>query len=315
MWWFYGLLTVIILIGSYFVIAYTLFNLLFRRTLAIKPVYNLMKPLFGQHFQKHVPALRETQQFYKDLPGEEITIESNNINLKGIFYENKESNKIIIFVHGYYSNGSHDIGYVGKIHQDLGVSLLLIDQRGCDKSEGKYTSLGNFERFDVREWLFYLEKRFGDTKDLYLHGVSMGAATSIMVTGLNGLPKSFKGVIADCGFSGTKGVMLYAGKRLLRIRPKRLFWGVNFYARLYAGFNLKDANVTEELKKNQSIPILFIHGENDHFVPYSMSVTNYEAMPGENKKLVSFPNAEHCESYLTDSERYFTEVRDFINGK
>ncbi len=311
MWWPYALLAVILLIGAYFVFAFTTFNILFRRPLPVPIVY--MQPLFTKNFKKHVPEIKKAQLFYKELAGEKISIESSNVKLSGVFYENKESNKIVVFVHGYYSHGLHDIGYLGRLYQDLGVSLLIIDQRSCGESEGKFSSFGIFERFDVREWLFYLEKRFNGQKDVYLHGVSMGAATSLMVTALNGLPQSFKGVIADCGYSGTKGVLLYVGKRILKIRPSFLFWGVNIFARVQGGFNLKEMKVSQELKKNESIPVLFIHGTDDNFVPFNMSVKNFKALSVKDKKLVSIVGAEHCGSYLENHELYFNEVKSFID--
>lgn len=311
MWWPYVLIAVVLLIAAYFIFAYMTFNVFFRRPLPVPKVY--IRPLFDKDFKKHVPEIKRTQHFYGEVVGEKVSIISSGVKLSGTFYENKESKKIIVFVHGYYSDGLYDIGYLGKLHQDLGVSLLIIDQRSCGDSEGKFTSFGIFERFDVREWLFYIEKRFNGEKDVYLHGVSMGAATSLLVTTLNGLPQSFKGVIADCGYSGTKGVMLYVGKRILKIRPSFLFWGVNIFARKLAGFNLKEMKVSQELKKNDTIPTLLIHGIDDKFVPFNMSVKNFKALAVKDKKLVAVPEAEHCGSYLEDRELYFKEVEKFIN--
>jgi fermentation-respiration switch protein FrsA (DUF1100 family) len=192
------------------------------------------------------------------------------------------------------------------------VSLLIIDQRANGASQGVYTTLGAMERFDIREWIFYIDKRFNGKKDIYLHGVSMGAATSLLVTALNGLPRSFKGVIADCGYSRTNGVLLYAGKRIYKIRPKILYMGINLFARFFAGFNLNKVKISKELKKNKTIPILFIHGSADVFVPYNMSVKNYKATPAP-KKLIRIEGAAHCESYLLNPALYTKEVKEFLN--
>lgn len=310
MWWLWIVGGVILLIGAYFWLVVIAFNILFRRPLSKKIYY--FKPFFGDHFNKHSAEIEAVQTYFTAKEHEDVYVVSNTAKLHARFYENPKSNKIVIFVHGYYSYGLHDIGYVGKIHEDLGVSLLLVDERACGESEGKYTSLGILERFDIREWIFYLNARFNGEKEIYLHGVSMGAATSLLVTGLPGLPPSFKGVIADCGFSRTNGVMLFAGNRLLKIRPKMLMWGINILARLFAGFNLNSVKVSSELKKNTTIPILFIHGTIDRFVPYNMSVKNYKSVGVEKKKLVSIYGAEHCESYLVDRDLYLKEVRRFI---
>ncbi len=311
MWTPWLILAALILIGGYFFLTFSTFKILFGRPIKVPKVYT--KPLFGKKFNDHVPEIRKNQLFYRELVGEKVTIQNDKIKLSGIFYENKESKKIIVFVHGFYSYGLFDIGYVGKLHQDLGVSLLIIDQRACGESGGKFSSLGILERYDVRAWLSYLDNRFNSEKDLYLHGVSMGAATSLMVTALSDLPQSFKGVIADCGYSRTKGVMLYVGKKLLKVRPIFTFWGINIYARALGKFNFKETKVSDELKKNHTIPLLFIHGVDDNFVPFNMSVKNFKKAAVAKKKLVSFAGGEHCGSYLKDRELYFKEVRDFIN--
>ena len=101
------------------------------------------------------------------------------------------------------------------LYDDLNVSLLVIDQRAAGESEGVYTSFGALERFDIREWIFYLNGRYNGEKEIYLHGISMGAATSLLVTALAALPPSFKGVVADCGFSRTDVTLLL--KRCLRL--------------------------------------------------------------------------------------------------
>ncbi len=304
-----GILAFLIVSTYAWVVALT-FGVLFRRPLTQKQLY--LKPLFGKDFIRHLDTIKYQIGLIAARPFEEVSIMSGNLRLKGKFFENKQSNKVVIFVHGYYSSGMKDIGYLGKLYEDLKVSLLIIDQRANGASQGVYTTLGAMERFDIREWTFYIDKRFNGKKDIYLHGVSMGAATSLLVTALNGLPRSFKGVIADCGYSRTNGVLLYAGKRIYKIRPKILYMGINLFARFFAGFNLNKVKISKELKKNKTIPILFIHGSADVFVPYNMSVKNYKATPAP-KKLIRIEGAAHCESYLLNPALYTKEVKEFLN--
>ena len=228
-WPLFVLSAALLLIIGYVIGVGVTFGVVFGRRIVTKTVY--LKPFFGKDFNKHIKAIEKTRNDYENRPYEVVSIVSSDLTLKGRFYENKKSNKVIVFVHGYYSFGANDIGFLGSLFDDLGVSLLLIDQRGCGESEGRYTSLGILERFDVREWIFYLDKRFAGKKDIYLHGVSMGAATSLLVSALPGLPPSCKGVIADCGYSRINGVLLHAGNRLFRIRPKFLTWSINLYGK------------------------------------------------------------------------------------
>lgn len=299
-----------LIISTYAWVVAIAFGVLFRRPLTQRQLY--LKPLFGKEFIRHLDTIKHQIGLIAARPFEEVSIMSGNLRLKGKFFENKDSHKVVIFVHGYYSSGMKDIGYLGKLYEDLKVSLLIIDQRANGASQGVYTTLGAMERFDIREWIFYIDKRFNGKKDIYLHGVSMGAATSLLVTALNGLPRSFKGVIADCGYSRTNGVLLYAGKRIYKIRPKILYMGINLFARFFAGFNLNKVKISKELKKNIKIPILFIHGSADVFVPYNMSVKNFKATPAP-KKLIRVEGAAHCESYLLNPVLYTKEVKEFLN--
>ena len=304
-----GILAFLIISTYVWVVAIT-FGVLFRRPLTQRQLY--LKPLFGKEFIRHLDTIKHQIGLIAARPFEEVSIMSGNLRLKGKFFEYKDSHKVVIFVHGYYSSGMKDIGYLGKLYEDLKVSLLIIDQRANGASQGVYTTLGAMEKFDIREWIFYIDKRFNGEKDIYLHGVSMGAATSLLVTALNGLPRSFKGVIADCGYSRTNGVLLYAGKRIYKIRPKILYMGINLFARFFAGFNLNKVKISKELKKNIKIPILFIHGSADVFVPYNMSVKNFKATPAP-KKLIRVEGAAHCESYLLNPVLYTKEVKEFLN--
>lgn len=312
-WVFIGIaIAVFLIISTYIWIVTITFGLLFRRPITKKQVY--LRPLFGEGFNRHTESIKKTQEYFAGKKHENVSIVSSNIVLRGKFFEKPKSDKIVIFIHGYYSSGMRDIGYFGDLYKNLNVSLLIIDQRANGRSEGMYSTLGAMERFDIREWIFYLNTRYQGKKDIYLHGVSMGAATSLLVTSLQYLPLSFKGVIADCGYSSTNGVLLYAGKRLVKIRPKLLMWGMNFFARFFAGFYLNKVKVAKELRKNNEIPILFLHGTDDRFVPFNMSVKNYKASSSP-KKLVAFEGAGHCESYLINSELYTKEVKEFLNVK
>ena len=67
-----------------------------------------------------------------------------------------------------------------------------------------------------------------------------------------------------------------------------------------------------EAVKHAAVPILIIHGEDDRFVPASMS----EPMAAANPALVTrrtFPSAGHGMSYITDTPRYQALTQAFID--
>ena len=66
----------------------------------------------------------------------------------------------------------------------------------------------------------------------------------------------------------------------------------------------------DALKENR-IPILFIHGKADHYVPHEMTLQNYEACTSE-KRLVLVEGAGHGTSYLQDKPLVEKELADFF---
>ena len=78
----------------------------------------------------------------------------------------------------------------------------------------------------------------------------------------------------------------------------------------YAGYELDECNAREEVKKAK-VPILFLHGDADTFVPCSMVHELYGACVSE-KKLVIIEGAGHVESCYRDAEKYQGAIVDFI---
>jgi fermentation-respiration switch protein FrsA (DUF1100 family) len=77
-----------------------------------------------------------------------------------------------------------------------------------------------------------------------------------------------------------------------------------------SGYELDECNARVEVAKSR-IPILFIHGSEDSFVPCSMVHELYAACTTE-KKLVIIEGAGHVESCYRDAELYEGALREFI---
>lgn len=66
-----------------------------------------------------------------------------------------------------------------------------------------------------------------------------------------------------------------------------------------------------EALAHTDLPILLIHGEEDHFVPCDMSRSLQAAHP-THTTLVTFPGAGHGLSYISDPGRYEKICFDFL---
>ena len=140
----------------------------------------------------------------------------------------------------------------------------------------------------------------------------MGCATVLMAYGL-GYPENVKGIIADCGYTSPDAIFRHIIKHSFHIPCFPVLNLSNLISKLLARFEFKDASTTDALKQSapHEIPILFIHGKDDHFVPADMTLQNHDAFPGK-KKLLLIEGASHAASYYTDTAAYEAAVRQLI---
>ena len=84
----------------------------------------------------------------------------------------------------------------------------------------------------------------------------------------------------------------------------------SLYAKLRAGFFYGEDSPIEAVE-HSLVPILFIHGTHDGFVPFEMQEMLYNAAKCE-KELVAIDGAGHVMSHEVDPERYWNAVDSFL---
>lgn len=248
------------------------------------------------------------------IPYEDVFITSfDGLRLHAKFYAASERKAPVqIMFHGYKSSAERD--FCGGLREgiDGGFNVLLVDQRAHGESEGKYLTFGVNERFDCLSWASYAAERFGNDVKIYLYGISMGAATVLMASALP-LPKSVSGIVADCGYTSPKAIIC----SVLRdhyVPAAPVYAVAKLGARLFCGFDLDSASAPDALSRSH-IPVLFIHGDDDRFVPCRMSRENFEASAAEHKKLLIVHNAGHGLSYMLDRPAYLSALHSFFRGE
>ena len=188
-----------------------------------------------------------------------------------------------------------------------------MNQRRHGKSEGKYSTYGFYEKYDVNMWIEYLKSRFGNDIILGLHGESMGAGTVMETIPLN---DSIKFVIEDCGYSNFHELIgfqiTHAYKnRLVRkiLRPSLIF--ANFFMKTKAKFSMKKI-VPIDIVASTSLPMMFVHGKEDYFVPWYMAVDLYKAKTKGYKELYLVEGAKHAEALEVNKILYEKKIMTFI---
>lgn len=247
------------------------------------------------------------------IPYEDVFITSfDGLRLHAKFYAASERKAPVqIMFHGYKSSAERD--FCGGLREgiDGGFNVLLVDQRAHGESEGKYLTFGVNERFDCLSWANYAAERFGNDVKVYLYGISMGASTVLMASALP-LPKSVSGIVADCGYTSPKDI-IFSVLRDHHVPAAPVYAVARLGARLFCGFDLDSASAPDALRRSH-IPVLFIHGDDDRFVPCRMSRENFEASAAEHKKLLIVHNAGHGLSYMLDRPAYLSSLHSFLEA-
>ncbi len=246
------------------------------------------------------------------IPYEEIIIISHDgFRLHGKYYKGNDGAPLQLFFHGYRSVGIRDFGGGLQLALQKGHHAILVDQRAQGKSEGTCMTFGILERLDCLAWCNYAKERFGSETPIILVGMSMGSATVLMASELD-LPQNVVGIIADCGYSSPKGIIQKVIREDMKLPLKSSYFFLKLGARIYGKFDLESSSATEAVKHTK-VPILFIHGDSDLFVPYEMSKANYDACVSK-KTFVTVENAGHGICYLVDKEKYTNAVDTFLKS-
>ena len=245
-------------------------------------------------------------------PQKEVSIRSfDGLTLRGIYYECEKGAPIEILFHGYRGTGERDLsGGVARCFA-LKHNALIVDHRASGKSDGHVITFGVYESRDCLKWVDFVLREIDPKAKIILTGISMGAAT-VMVAASQKLPDNVIGVLADCGYTSPRAIIKKV-MRDLKLPADLLYPIARLGARLFGGFDPDAASPIESMKRSR-LPVIFLHGDTDDFVPHAMSVENYEACIKE-KRLVTIRNAGHGLAFPVDQELYLTALHEFFDPK
>lgn len=264
----------------------------------------------GTDWDLYIPHIRECKEKLREMPHEDLYITSGDgLKLHATYFPNEGSKKVAICFHGYTSEGMNDYSTLAIFYKKHGYNLLLVDERAHGQSEGTYIGFGCLDRHDAKLWIEEMIKKHGEDCKILLHGDSMGGSTVLMTTGLD-LPVQVKAAVSDCAFTSAWDVFTSVLKNMYHLPAFPLMQISNRMIYKKAGYKLDECDARVEVAKAK-IPVLFIHGSADSFVPCSMVHELYNACKTE-KKLVIVEGAGHVESCYRDAELYEGTIEEFI---
>jgi len=248
----------------------------------------------------------------RDQRFEELQLNSRDgIPLQGYYLPAKQpTNKLVILTHGYLGHAKQ-MGLFGQFYHDqLGYNLFMPDARGHGESGGDYYGFGWPDRLDLIAWTELLSKKLGPDTEVVYHGLSMGAATVLMASGETELPADVKAIVADSPYASVYGLFAYQMKRMYHLPAFPILDSTSIVTKAKAGYSLKEADAMKEVERTK-VPILYIHGTADTFVPTQMTKDLYKhtSSPAE---LMLVKGANHGEPYVKEKEAYQRKLREFL---
>lgn len=294
---------VIILIIALFLVANYFFDF------ALNPTSGTNGPNFNlSDTEQNGLSGNDDKQWLKKT-SDEIFIENDGLRLHGYIGLNlsDDSHKYAVLLHGYSGQGT-DMASFARHYYNQGWSYLIMDHRAHGQSEGKYIGMGWLDRLDIVKWIDYIIQQ-DPQAEIALHGISMGGATVMMVTG-EPLPKNVKVAIEDCGYSSVYDEFTNQLKNMFGLPSFPIIPAASCVTDIRAGYSFKEASSVRQVAKSVT-PTLFIHGSADTFVDFSMLEIVYDAAVCEKEKLV-VEGAGHARANAVAPELYWSTIDAFV---
>jgi fermentation-respiration switch protein FrsA (DUF1100 family) len=297
-WWVFVTIFLIVSIAIYSISVFGYRNITMRKKLTTDECFQAVerRGLF-------------TRTKFEKLHKQEIVIRNNDgLKLHSYYIEaNPHSKKVMILLHGYTRAYPMSMQFT-DLYIKQGFNLLAIDHRAHGESEGKYTSYGYYEKYDIDSWVDWIREQIGPDTLIGLHGISLGGGTALEYLHIN---QHAKFVIADCPYSDLAELIRYQIKYLYKAPTFIFYHTIGFLVKIFARFNLADVRPIQAVAKSE-LPILFIHGNRDRFIPTYMSKKLYEAKQKGLKRLWIAEGAGHSDAYRRNRDQYEEQVVSFL---
>ncbi len=280
------------------------------------------KPMMapGSFTMKFIPVSAEDFQnprFEKDWwerhEGQPLSVLAHDgVRLSGTWFRQVQnpSKKVALLLHGYGGKGRHMQNFA-QIYWERGYDLLIPDARAHGKSEGRFIGMGWTDRLDELVWLQEIIERIGEDAQIVLHGVSMGGATVCMTCGET-LPAQVKCAVSDCAYTSVEDEFAHLLDLMFHLPREPVLSAARLTARLHGYYDFREASALRQVARSKT-PILFIHGEADTFVPFSMMQRLYDAAPVSLREKHAFSRANHGQSLTYSPEEYIAVLDEWLS--
>ena len=263
---------------------------------------------FEETYEIEKEKRRLIEEEYQSWIKEEVILQSQfGYSIYGLNFPIDGSKKVIIFSHGITYTLFGSVKYM-KIFRDLGFNIYIYDLRYHGRSGGKNSTFGYYEKYDLKMIVDWIQQKVGPDALIGTHGESMGAAISIQHAAID--PR-IKFIIEDCSFSDLWDQLKYRLRMDYHLPAFPFLHLANIMSKVLTGIDFHKISPKKDVQTIQA-PMLFIHGEQDDFIPVSMVYELCENKVSGPKKIYIPNNAEHATSFWNNQDEYDRVIREFL---
>ena len=298
--------TVMIAIFSFYMIDY-----------ALEPARRSHKEAMERFYEREPAYLKvwvDSIEKSRALSDTSITIDGRG-TMKALYLRAaKPTNRVAVLLHGYNDRAESMLHIAYIYSHEMGYNVFLPHFFAHGDSEGDHIDMGWKDRLDMIRWMQVANDMFkGDSAQIQMvvHGISMGGFTTMCISGEE-CPAYVKCFVEDCGYTSVWDEFTGELHNQFSLPEFPLMHTASAMCKLRYGWTFGEASAVEQLKKS-TLPMLFIHGDKDTFVPYAMLDKLYNAkLKGYKEKYIAH-GTEHARAYTDHPEEYTQRVQKFVN--
>lgn len=271
-----------------------------------------------ERFYKREPAYLkswvDSLEQHKALLDTSIVVEGRGKLAALYIKSDTTTNRVAVLLHGYNDRAESMLHIAYLYNHELGYNVLLPHFFAHGDSDGDHIDMGWNDRFDMLQWMQVANDMFkGDSAQtqMVVHGISMGGATTMCISGEE-CPSYVKCFVEDCGYTSVWDEFNGEYKNQFGLPTFPLMNLTSTLCKIRYGWTFGEASPLEQVKKS-TLPMLFIHGDADTFVPYPMLNTLYNAKTKGYKEKYIAHGTKHARAYTDHPEEYTQRVKSFVN--
>ncbi len=281
-------------------------NILFHQLLKrpnIEKAYKMVPP--SDSWYDTITTVHNSLAEIRQLPHEEVEITSHDgLKLKAIYYPN-DSDKTMIWMHGYTSHAERESAFPALFYRSLGFNVLIPYLRAHGPSRGKYLSFGALESRDLQQWVKEINSKIPQGQIL-IHGLSMGGGVALFASSKP--MENVKCIVADAPNTAIKDFFCNVAQSVFKQEGQQV--AACAIARFQKEFGVRAEDFDAfEIVKCCRYPIFLSAGSNENMEDTLVALK--AANPMETEVLI-LPGCNHGNGMYKQTELYQNALKKFV---